>query len=132
MVFSDPRKERLQPNEESLWVGTPTEAWPLDYLKILNQVRELVFANQNAEANAYRYTPPPRPNLSTSLFREFTWMFYDQTSKFKESTPPDRNPESALAGIETTRSAPRLAARQNLFRLSFIHPFIQPPEEHRY
>ncbi len=53
MVFGHPGKERIQLNEESLWAGTPTEAWPSDYLKHLNEVRKLVFANKNAEANAY-------------------------------------------------------------------------------
>lgn len=53
MVFGDPGRERLQLNEESLWAGTPVEAWPPDYLKHLNEVRRLVFENKNAEANAY-------------------------------------------------------------------------------
>lgn len=53
MVFGNPGKERIQLNEESLWAGTPTEAWPPDYLNHLNKVRELVFAGKNAEANSY-------------------------------------------------------------------------------
>ena len=53
MVFGDPRKERLQLNEESLWAGCPTEAWPADYFEHLQEVRRLVLAGKNPEASAY-------------------------------------------------------------------------------
>jgi len=53
MVFGTPAKERLQLNEESLWAGCPVEAWPADYPKHLAEVRRLLFAGQNAEAQAY-------------------------------------------------------------------------------
>ncbi len=53
MVFGDPAKERIQLNEESLWAGCPVEAWPDDFPKHLAEVRRLVFAGKNAEAEAY-------------------------------------------------------------------------------
>ncbi len=53
MVFGDPAKERLQLNEESLWAGCPVEAWPTDFPKHLAEVRRLLFAGRNAEAQAY-------------------------------------------------------------------------------
>ena len=53
MVFGDPGKERLQLNEESLWAGCPVEAWPQDFPKHLAEVRRLLFAGRNAEAQAY-------------------------------------------------------------------------------
>jgi len=53
MVFGDPAKDRLQLNEESLWAGCPVEAWPTDFPKHLAEVRRLLFAGRNAEAQAY-------------------------------------------------------------------------------
>lgn len=53
MVFGTPGKERLQLNEESLWAGCPVEAWPPDFRKHLDEVRRLLFAGKNAEAQAY-------------------------------------------------------------------------------
>jgi len=53
MVFGTAAKERLQLNEESLWAGCPVEAWPPDYPKHLAEVRRLLFAGKNAEAEAY-------------------------------------------------------------------------------
>jgi len=53
MVFGNPAKEQLQLNEESLWAGCPVESWPTDFPKHLAEVRRLLFAGQNAEAQAY-------------------------------------------------------------------------------
>ena len=53
MVFGTASKERLQLNEESLWAGCPVEAWPSDFPKHLAEVRRLLFAGMNAEAQAY-------------------------------------------------------------------------------
>jgi alpha-L-fucosidase 2 len=53
MVFGGPTRERLQLNEESLWAGCPVEAWPADFSKHLDEVRKLVFAGRNIEAEAY-------------------------------------------------------------------------------
>ena len=53
MVFGDPTRERLQLNEESLWAGCPTEAWPADYFKHLEEVRRLVLIGRNTEASTY-------------------------------------------------------------------------------
>ena len=53
MVFGTPAKERFQLNEESLWAGCPVESWPADYAKHMEEVRRLVFAGRNAEAEAY-------------------------------------------------------------------------------
>ena len=53
MVFGEPTKERIQLNEESLWAGRPVEAYPPDFLKHLNEVRRMLFAGRNAEAQAY-------------------------------------------------------------------------------
>ena len=53
MVFGGAAKERYQLNEESLWAGCPVEAWPPDFPKHLAEVRRLLFAGKNAEAQAY-------------------------------------------------------------------------------
>jgi hypothetical protein len=53
MVFGETAKERLQLNEESLWAGGPVEAWPEDFPKHLAEVRRLLFAGRNAEAQTY-------------------------------------------------------------------------------
>lgn len=53
MVFGGVDQERLQLNEESLWAGCPVEVWPKDYFKHLQEVRRLLFAGKNVEADAY-------------------------------------------------------------------------------
>jgi alpha-L-fucosidase 2 len=53
MVFGIPGKDRLQLNEESLWAGCPVQVWPPDFPKHLAEVRRLLFAGKNAEAQAY-------------------------------------------------------------------------------
>ena len=53
MVFGSPAKERLQLNEESLWAGCPIQSWPAEFPTHLAEVRRLLFAGHNAEAEAY-------------------------------------------------------------------------------
>ena len=53
MVFGGSDQEHLQLNEESLWAGCPVESYPADFPKHLAEVRRLLFAGQNAEAQAY-------------------------------------------------------------------------------
>jgi len=53
MVFGGIAEERLQLNEESLWAGCPVESWPKDYFKHLQEVRRLLFAGRNLEAQEY-------------------------------------------------------------------------------
>lgn len=53
MVFGGVSSERLQLNEESLWAGCPVEAWPADFPQHLAEVRRLVFAGKNSEAEEY-------------------------------------------------------------------------------
>jgi len=53
MVFGGVATERLQLNEESLWAGSPVESYPPDFPKHLAEVRRLLFAGKNAEAQAY-------------------------------------------------------------------------------
>ena len=102
MVFGNAGKERLQLNEESLWAGTPVEAWPADYLKHLNKVRELVFAGKNAEANAYGLK---HLTASPTAFRSYEplgdlWLDFGHDQK---STPPGYRRELDLAdGIART------------------------------
>jgi alpha-L-fucosidase 2 len=53
MVFGGVATERFQLNEESLWAGCPVESYPPDFAKHLAEVRRLLFAGKNAEAQAY-------------------------------------------------------------------------------
>ncbi len=53
MIFGGIAEERIQLNEESIWAGQPVEAWPKDFPKHLAEVRRLIFAGRNAEAQAY-------------------------------------------------------------------------------
>ena len=53
MIFGGVARERIQINEESLWAGEPVEAWPEDFPGSLAEVRRLVFAGRNAEAEAW-------------------------------------------------------------------------------
>ena len=50
MVFGHAEKERLQLNEESLWAGEPTDAYPDDFAENLRRVQELVLAGKIVEA----------------------------------------------------------------------------------
>jgi len=103
MVFGDPRKERLQLNEESLWAGTPTEAWPPDYLKHLNKVRELVFANKNAEANAYGLKHLTASPTSFRSYEPLGDLWLDFGDAAGNSVPPGYRRELDLAdGVART------------------------------
>ena len=53
MVFGGIARERLQLNEESLWAGSPMDAYPPDYSNHLAHVQQLMFAGKNAEAHDY-------------------------------------------------------------------------------
>ena len=53
MVFGGIARERLQLNEESLWAGSPMDAYPPDYSNHLAKVQQLMFAGKNAEAHDY-------------------------------------------------------------------------------
>ncbi len=53
MVFGGVDKERFQLNEESLWAGCSFEAWPEGFSRHLQEVRRLIFAGENAAAQAY-------------------------------------------------------------------------------
>ena len=50
MVFGHADKERLQLNEESLWAGEPTDAYPDNFAENLRKVQELVLAGKIVEA----------------------------------------------------------------------------------
>ena len=50
MVFGHADKERLQLNEESLWAGEPTDAYPDNFAESLEKVQELVLAGKIVEA----------------------------------------------------------------------------------
>ncbi len=50
MVFGGVGKERIQLNEESLWDGGPVDRDNPDALKVLPEVRRLLFAGKNEEA----------------------------------------------------------------------------------
>ena len=50
MVFGNANKERLQLNEESLWAGEPTDAYPDGFKENLRKVQKLVLAGKIVEA----------------------------------------------------------------------------------
>jgi alpha-L-fucosidase 2 len=103
MVFGSPWKERLQLNEESLWAGTPAEAWPTDYLKHLNKVRELVFSNKNAEANAYGLEHLTASPTSFRSYEPLGDLWLDFGTAPEKSPPPGYRRELDLAdGIART------------------------------
>ncbi|MBN1117201.1 MAG: glycoside hydrolase family 95 protein [Bacteroidales bacterium] len=50
MVFGDPAKERIQLNEETFWSGGPSENNNPEALKVLPEVRKLIFDGKTKEA----------------------------------------------------------------------------------
>lgn len=50
MIFSDPARERLQINEETVWGGGPSRNDNPNAKKYLDQVRELIFSDKTKEA----------------------------------------------------------------------------------
>src|SRR5688572_29701467 len=52
MVFSDPQKERLQLNEETVWAGEPGNNIPTTgFAEALPEIRNLIFSGQYKEAH---------------------------------------------------------------------------------
>jgi alpha-L-fucosidase 2 len=50
MVFGSVSKERIQLNEESLWAGEPTDAYPEDFSQNIRKLQELVLEGKISEA----------------------------------------------------------------------------------
>ena len=53
MVFGTVPSERLQLNEESLWAGEPTDAYPEDFAEHLTALQQLVLAGRISEARRF-------------------------------------------------------------------------------
>ncbi|HUH46480.1 MAG TPA: glycoside hydrolase family 95 protein [Arenibacter sp.] len=53
MIFGDPKNERIQLNEESIWAGKPYNANNPKSLEVLPKIREAIFNNQYRQALEY-------------------------------------------------------------------------------
>jgi len=53
MVFGSTPEERLQLNEESLWAGEPTDAYPKGFAENLKTLQQLVLAGRISEARQF-------------------------------------------------------------------------------
>jgi alpha-L-fucosidase 2 len=61
MVFSDPQKERLQLNEETVWAGEPGNNIPsTDFAEALPEIRNLIFSERYKEAHDLAMKKLPR------------------------------------------------------------------------
>lgn len=50
MVFGNPKKEELQLNEETVWAGEPGNNVPKNVFSSIEEIRKLIFAGKNKEA----------------------------------------------------------------------------------
>ncbi|PZX15914.1 alpha-L-fucosidase 2 [Breznakibacter xylanolyticus] len=60
MFFGNPACEQLQMNEETVWAGEPGNNLPKGFNQVLPQVRELIFAGREDEAQDLALTRFPR------------------------------------------------------------------------
>ena len=86
MVFGTAPKERLQLNEESLWAGEPTDAYPDDFSENLRQLQRLVLEGKILEA---RHLGLAKLTKSPTSFRSYEpladlWIEMNHTSQIKD------------------------------------------------
>lgn len=60
MVFGNPQKEELQLNEETVWAGEPGNNVPKNVYPNIEEIRKLLFAGKNKEAQDLANTTFPR------------------------------------------------------------------------
>ncbi|MFC1635993.1 glycoside hydrolase N-terminal domain-containing protein, partial [Planctomycetota bacterium] len=85
MVFGTAPKERLQLNEESLWAGAPTDAYPEDFAGNFRQLQRLVLEGKILEA---RQLGLEKLTKSPTSFRSYEplgdlWIEMDHSSKIE-------------------------------------------------
>jgi len=108
MVYSHPQSEIIQVNEESLWAGVHYNDANPNSLRVLDSVRQLLFAGKNAEA-----VQLARPNMiavnaenSHTLLRNFrsyqTFMNVNLLHSVKEYTNYKRELD-LTTGVVTSR-----------------------------
>ncbi len=86
MVFGSVPKERLQLNEESLWAGEPTDAYPDDFYENWRRLQQLVLEGKILEA---RQLGLEKLTKSPTSFRSYEpladlWIEMDHTPKIEE------------------------------------------------
>mgnify|MGYP001096187860 CR=1 FL=1 len=86
MVFGSVAKERLQLNEESLWAGEPTDAYPENFAETIRKLQELVLEGKISEA---RELGPAKLTKRPTSFRSYEplgdlWIETDQASEIKD------------------------------------------------
>jgi len=86
MVFGAVTKERLQLNEESLWAGEPTDAYPEGFSKNFRQLQQLVLEGKISEA---RELGLAKLTKSPTSFRSYEpladlWIEMDHAQDIKD------------------------------------------------
>jgi len=86
MVFGTVAKERLQLNEESLWAGEPTDAYPEGFSITIRKLQELVLEGKISEA---RELGLAKLTKSPTSFRSYEpladlWIEMDQASEIND------------------------------------------------
>jgi len=86
MVFGTVPKERLQLNEESLWAGEPTDAYPENFLENIRKVQKLVLEGKISEA---RELGLAKLTKSPTSFRSYEplgdlWIEMDHASDIRD------------------------------------------------
>jgi len=86
MVFGTVPKERLQLNEESLWAGEPTDAYPEDFSDTIRKVQRLVLEGRISEARELglaKLTKTPTSFRSYEPLGDL-WIEMDHASKIQD------------------------------------------------
>jgi len=86
MVFGAVPKERLQLNEESLWAGEPTDAYPEDFSENIRKVQKLVLEGKISQA---RELGLEKLTKSPTSFRSYEplgdlWIEMDHASEIRD------------------------------------------------
>lgn len=104
MVFGNPEKEELQLNEETVWAGEPGNNVPKNVFLNIEEIRKLIFAGKNKEAQdlANKTFPRQAPsNLNYGMPYQTVgslWMDFPGHEKFSDFKR-DLDIEKAVATV---------------------------------
>jgi alpha-L-fucosidase 2 len=119
MVFSDPQKERLQLNEETVWAGEPGNNIPsTGFAEALPEIRSLIFSGQYKEAHELAMEKLPRnagPDNNYGMPYQPVGNVFIEFPSHQQSTSYRRELNISTAIQSTTYQADNITYTREVF-----------------